>query len=330
MHNTNPLISIAITTYDRVSLLEETINCVLKQSYSNIEVLIGNDNTKRDIKSLFPNIYDNRIKWINHEHSLGYIDNVNKLFDMSTGDYFTTISDDDLLDFDFLQKMLNIFITNKRINVVFSNYIAFNTLNEIKNLKKKSFKIDVLLLNSNEWILGYLKKKYISIGCYGLFKKEFFKKIGGVRTLGDDPGFSPYNDNLLSLESARSNLIAYTYEPLVYYRMHLGSPSYTNKSLSAYFTAQQDFIKYANHIFSLDKNPENIKIYHQSLITWFFSDYCFVLRRSGKLTNSNLFNYLKFVKKYTSSNLYFLNKIILLLKHIIIMYLRNFKLAING
>ena len=115
MHNTNPLISIAITTYDRVSLLEETINCVLKQSYSNIEVLIGNDNTKRDIKSLFPNIYDNRIKWINHEHSLGYIDNVNMLFDMSTGDYFTTISDDDLLDFDFLQKMLNIFISNKRI-----------------------------------------------------------------------------------------------------------------------------------------------------------------------------------------------------------------------
>ena len=113
MHNTNPLISIAITTYDRVSLLEETINCVLKQSYSNIEVLIGNDNAKRDIKSLFPNINDNRIKWINHEYSLGYIDNVNKLFDMSTGDYFTTISDDDLLDFDFLQKMLNIFISIK-------------------------------------------------------------------------------------------------------------------------------------------------------------------------------------------------------------------------
>ena len=50
------------------------------------------------------------------------------------------------LDLDFLNKMLNIINSNDRLNVVFSNYISFNSLNEIQNLKQKFFKKDVLIL----------------------------------------------------------------------------------------------------------------------------------------------------------------------------------------
>ncbi len=42
-----PLVSICIPVYNRVSLIEETINSALNQTYANIEIII-NDNQSTD------------------------------------------------------------------------------------------------------------------------------------------------------------------------------------------------------------------------------------------------------------------------------------------
>ena len=44
----NPLVSIIIPTYNRAHLLEETLNSIVKQTYSNWECLIVDDGSKDD------------------------------------------------------------------------------------------------------------------------------------------------------------------------------------------------------------------------------------------------------------------------------------------
>ena len=43
MKKINPKITIGITTFNRISLLKESINSILVQNYSNLELIISND-----------------------------------------------------------------------------------------------------------------------------------------------------------------------------------------------------------------------------------------------------------------------------------------------
>ena len=55
--NTNPLISVIITTYNRPNLIKRSIDSVLKQTYKNIELVIIDDSSKNILE--LPD--DNRI-----------------------------------------------------------------------------------------------------------------------------------------------------------------------------------------------------------------------------------------------------------------------------
>ena len=77
-----PLITIAITTYDRKTLLIETINSIICQKFSDYEILIGNDNTNRVVDKEYLGISNNRITYVNNEKNLGEWDNIKNLFQM--------------------------------------------------------------------------------------------------------------------------------------------------------------------------------------------------------------------------------------------------------
>ena len=100
-----PLLTIAITTFDRKELLIETISSVLYESNVDIEIIVGNDNTSRIVDEVYTGIKDARIKYINNEQNLGEWPNLQNLFDVSTGYYFTSLADDDLYHKNFLKEI---------------------------------------------------------------------------------------------------------------------------------------------------------------------------------------------------------------------------------
>ena len=63
------LFSIVLPTYNRAHILPETIKSVLKQSYSNWELLIVDDGSTDNTESLIKNINDPRIIYIYQENS---------------------------------------------------------------------------------------------------------------------------------------------------------------------------------------------------------------------------------------------------------------------
>jgi glycosyltransferase involved in cell wall biosynthesis len=92
------LISICIPTYQRPELLRQAIESCLKQTYSTIEIIIGDDSldsrTEEIIQSFnCPDI----IRYHHNKPSLGQADNVNRLFDLARGERLVLLHDDDLL-----------------------------------------------------------------------------------------------------------------------------------------------------------------------------------------------------------------------------------------
>jgi glycosyltransferase involved in cell wall biosynthesis len=89
-----PLVSVIIPTYDRSSVIGRTIENVLQQTYSNLEVIVVDDGSTDDTHSVL-NSYGERIQWIAQENA-GPAAARNRGIAISHGEILTFQDSDDL------------------------------------------------------------------------------------------------------------------------------------------------------------------------------------------------------------------------------------------
>jgi glycosyltransferase involved in cell wall biosynthesis len=82
---TRPFFSIGVTTYNRHELLRETLNSILAQSFTDFEVIVGNDYTQEVLTGEMLGITDPRIRFVNHPRNLREVGNMNALLEMAKG-----------------------------------------------------------------------------------------------------------------------------------------------------------------------------------------------------------------------------------------------------
>lgn len=96
----NMKFSIAIPAY-KSQYLKEAIDSVLSQTYDNFELILLNDSSPYNIDAIIePYLKDNRILYVKNEYNVGalnVVDNWNKCLELSKGDYFICMGDDDKL-----------------------------------------------------------------------------------------------------------------------------------------------------------------------------------------------------------------------------------------
>jgi glycosyltransferase involved in cell wall biosynthesis len=64
------LVSIIIPTHNRAGFISRAINSCLKQTYSEIEILIVNDNSQDETDKIVLGYKDPRIRYIFHKKNL--------------------------------------------------------------------------------------------------------------------------------------------------------------------------------------------------------------------------------------------------------------------
>ena len=90
------LFSIIIPTYNRASLIKETINSVLLQDYPNFEIIIVDDGSTDDTENIVKSIEDSRINYhkkTNAERGAAR----NFGIKLAKGEYITFLDSDDIL-----------------------------------------------------------------------------------------------------------------------------------------------------------------------------------------------------------------------------------------
>lgn len=109
------LVSIIIPVYNTGTILSETLDSCLNQTYPNLEILVIDDHSNDAITLEVLSSYaqkDSRIKVITSvsNHGAGY--SRNKGVEHCQGKYFTFLDSDDLLVEDFVEKLLKALIEN--------------------------------------------------------------------------------------------------------------------------------------------------------------------------------------------------------------------------
>lgn len=133
MDNT-PLVSIIIPTYGGSDYLPRAINGVLKQKYTNWELIIVDDNgygttsQKKTESVLKPFLSDLRIRYIYHESNKNGSAARNTGVANSRGEYIALLDDDDEYEEDFLNKQVELLVTlpNEYALVYCSHVTMFN------------------------------------------------------------------------------------------------------------------------------------------------------------------------------------------------------------
>lgn len=288
-----PFFSIGVTTFDRSELLVETIRSICSQTFSDFEVLIGNDNPARSITADALGINDSRIRYLNYNSNLGELRNMNHLLELSYGRYFTWLADDDLYAPDFLGAMYRALVWLDHPVCVFTSFTEeYELLNQNKEIKEQA-----QIFTGRQFLEKFLSRDIKAHGCCGIFNVDYLKKIGGMRQLGQ--GHSPYSDTLLAIQAGLLNKVGYINSPLMFYRDHGGSISSISKDLIAYKTAQEDLCAQCVDIFNHESLRDNFEISLYELLTfWCIEQFCVVVIRNGKIPLQILKDYLLFIRKY--------------------------------
>ena len=101
-------VSIIIPVYNVEKYITKTIESVINQTYSDIEVILIDDGSEDSSGSICDEYAknDDRIK-VFHQENLGVSQARNKGIDISTGDYILFIDSDDYVSNDYIEALIN-------------------------------------------------------------------------------------------------------------------------------------------------------------------------------------------------------------------------------
>jgi glycosyltransferase involved in cell wall biosynthesis len=112
-----PRITIVTPSYNQGRFLEETINSVLNQDYSDLEYIIIDGGSKDNSINII-NKYKKYLTYWVSERDTGQSHAINKGLCRATGELFSWLNSDDLLFPGSLKRLASFFINNSHVDVI--------------------------------------------------------------------------------------------------------------------------------------------------------------------------------------------------------------------
>ncbi len=288
-----PFFSIGVVTYNRREMLKECLASIRRQTFSDFGVIVGNDYPGETLSVDVLGIKDPRIRIINHPHNLGELNNLNAVLAVSRGRYFTWLGDDDLYSPGFLEAVHKALIKFDFPPCVFTSYMTgVQYSGEMEGIALG----EPRLLSGRDFLREYLGRSLRALGCYGVFDIGYLRQIGGMEQLGN--GFSPYSDVLLAIRCGLLERVGYIDAPMIFFRTHEGSISWTSPDVDAYTDSQKALCRESVTIFQSEGLRSEFHSNLFYLLRWCIRNCVSVVHRSGCISGRQAITYLSFLRQY--------------------------------
>jgi glycosyltransferase involved in cell wall biosynthesis len=242
----NHLVSICIPTYNRSNKLKKTLESAVKQDYTNIEIIVSDNNSSDDTHKVVSSFKDNRIKYHKNTINIGMQGNFNKCADIAKGKFFILLSDDDLLKKNMVSELLECIESNPMIA------FAYSKVHFIKGDKitDKHSQIAPNLETGMEFIEYNLQDMRAAFPSATIIRLEKIKANDGYPDILNATDFGL----LLEICLEKNCLVSFINKPLVNYCIHDGNLSTSSSHIKS-LDVLIDWIKVVltDHNYLLDK-----------------------------------------------------------------------------
>ena len=217
------LVSIIIPIFNSEKYILKCLNSLKQQSYSNIEVIIVNDGSTDNTKTICQDyiIYDKRFHLINTQH-MGVSHARNVGIKLSKGQFILFVDGDDFVSYDYVEtlvrsiKVYNVDLVCTDYYTVENNEIDYGFSNKKTEILDNTEVLDniaaINLLHNDKYFRGYL------------WNKIFVKQIIIANNLTFNTEIKIWEDMLFCLEYLLCiKNVAYVRKCIYYYVIHSNS-----------------------------------------------------------------------------------------------------------
>ena len=209
-----PLISIIIPCYNDSDYIEQAVNSVFNQTYTNKEIIVVDDGSNQKTKDILKGL-ESKINILITQENQGQSKARNIGVNKAQGKYILVLDSDDYFELEFCEQALNMFLQSNDIKIItcYANLIVNNKNTRLYKPPGGSLE-DMLLSNT---ALGSV-----------MFKKQDWSYVGGYDE-GMRNGFEDWEFYIRLL--SRGGRVFVINKPLFNYRQrHNSTTSRANKN----------------------------------------------------------------------------------------------------
>jgi len=174
-----PRISIIVPVYKVEKYLEECIESILQQTFTDYELILIDDGSPDNCGKICDHykLKDSRIKVI-HQCNNGLSSARNAGLDTIEGEYISFIDSDDIVSSYYLEELYRLLISNNA-DIAVCNGVGFKSIEELNGFRSNHHRQQTCLNNREAVLLMYNNDTdRLPITAWGkLYKKELFDKL---------------------------------------------------------------------------------------------------------------------------------------------------------
>ena len=131
MDKIKPMVSVVMSEYGSdPRLFIKSVKSILTQTYSNLEVVLIDDNTNDDIKKIMKSFHDSRIKVFLNKENRGLAYSLNKALTKCSGTYIARADTDDISLPHRIERQVSFLENNKQIDLIGAQALYYDNKGE--------------------------------------------------------------------------------------------------------------------------------------------------------------------------------------------------------
>lgn len=166
----------------KAGYLKEAISSLLAQTYGEFKIIVSDDNSPEDIRSIVNSFDDDRIEYRRNENNIGGLklaEHWNLLLDLCDTEYLIVASDDDVYSDKFLENIDSLTIKYPLVNIFRARTQRINNDDEVTSQEDIFEEYQDRVAASHSMFCGNY------IGCVGnyVFRTNALRQAGGFADL---------------------------------------------------------------------------------------------------------------------------------------------------
>jgi glycosyltransferase involved in cell wall biosynthesis len=207
----SPLVSVMIITYNQDNYIKETLNSVLNQEYSNLQIVVADDASTDSTHSIlmeYKRKFPNTVEVVFNEKNLGITGNCNAGLALCTGKYIAVLGGDDIFLPGKLIKQVSLMESDEKITI---SYHAVEIFQSQTN--------EILFVTNQSKIDTPITLHELLVCCIPGSSSVMVRKTM-MPSYGFEPSLPTVSDWLFNIELATRGKIAFLPDVLGRYRKH--------------------------------------------------------------------------------------------------------------
>lgn len=247
-----PTLSVLMGVFNEEKYIEDAIDSILAQTFSDFEFLIVDDNSQDQSSNIIESYNDPRIRFIKNETNHGLTASLNRALDLATGTYIARQDADDISEPNRFEKQVSFLEQNTNVSIVGTGTYLIDGDGEI---------VDKRLGYCNPTFEDFLNKSHLVHGSI-LVRRSVLDELGGY-----DEFFRYGQDYDLWLRLSKQYNVANIPDPYYRHRIHDEGVYFSRKDESALYTmfARHLATDTANHDIKEELSESGISNYYDCL-----------------------------------------------------------------